>query len=53
MLSFANKIRTVTNPNLPPLPISARWSRSPLRRWSDGAPSAAPPAQRFSQAWVR
>lgn len=30
MLSFANKIRTVTNPNLRPLPISARWSRSPL-----------------------
>jgi hypothetical protein len=30
MLSFANKIRTVTHPNLRSLPISARWSRSPL-----------------------
>jgi signal transduction histidine kinase len=30
MVSFANKIRRVTNPNLCSLPISARWSRSPL-----------------------
>ena len=53
MLSFAHKIRTVTNPNLRSLPISARWSRSPLPPLSDGASSAAEPAQRFSRAWVR
>jgi hypothetical protein len=53
MLSFANKIRTVTNPNLRSLPISARWSRSPLPPLSDGASSAAEPARRFSRAWVR
>jgi hypothetical protein len=51
--SFANKIRTVTNPNLRSLHFSARWSRSPLPPLVDGASSAAGPARRFSQAWVR
>jgi hypothetical protein len=52
MLSFANKIRTVTNLNLSSLPISVRWSRSPLPPLVGRCVLGRGAGSTFSQAWV-